>query len=40
MEISPENSISEMDSFKGTAYKMLGVIEEGCPGVQARKQLR
>jgi hypothetical protein len=29
-----------MDSFKGTAYKMLGVIEEGCPGVQARKQLR
>ena len=35
-----KSSISKMDSFKGTAYKMLGVIEEGCPGVQARKKLR
>ncbi|PLW47001.1 hypothetical protein PCANC_06507 [Puccinia coronata f. sp. avenae] len=39
-ELIGKSSVTEMDSFKNMAYKILGVIEEGSPDVPARRQLR
>ncbi|PLW04668.1 hypothetical protein PCANC_28337, partial [Puccinia coronata f. sp. avenae] len=39
-EFIGKSSVTEMDSFKNMAYKILGVIEEGSPDVPARRQLR